>query len=46
MTSHNKCIGPRDEVIDGKQFLSWPSILKLIGTDTAPTALKMDIEDR
>jgi hypothetical protein len=44
VTSHAKCIGPRDEVIDGKEFLSWPSILKLIGTETAPTALKMDIE--
>lgn len=44
VTFHEKCIGPRDEVISGKQFLSWPSLLNLINLKTAPTALKMDIE--
>jgi hypothetical protein len=44
VTSHNICIGPRNEIIQGKQFLNWPSLLKLTGTNVAPTALKMDIE--
>jgi hypothetical protein len=44
VTSYTTCIGPVDQIIGGKQFLSWPSILKLIGINTPPTALKMDIE--
>jgi hypothetical protein len=42
--SYNKCIGPRDENLDGRQFLSWTSIMTLIGATSAPIVLKMDIE--
>jgi hypothetical protein len=42
--SYNKCIGPRDALIGGRQFLSWTSIMTLIGATSAPTVLKMDIE--
>jgi hypothetical protein len=42
--SYPTCIGPVDEVIGGRQFLSWTSILKSIGVGTPPTAVKMDIE--
>ena len=44
MTSHKICIGPRNEIVQGKQFLNWYSLLNLTGTNLAPTALKMDIE--
>jgi hypothetical protein len=44
VTSYDKCIGSHDLTIDGKEFLSWKSILQLIGTNVPPTALKMDIE--
>lgn len=42
--SYSKCIGTHDAVIGGRQFLSWTSILALIGATSAPTVLKMDIE--
>lgn len=41
---HNVCVGEKDEIKFGKQFLSWGSLLKLTGLTTAPTFLKMDIE--
>lgn len=44
VTSHHICIGPHDEILEGKQFLTWESILKKINAREAPTALKMDIE--
>lgn len=44
VTVHPICIGPKDEVIDGKQFLTWASLLKSIDVNSSPTALKMDIE--
>lgn len=41
---HNVCIGDKDVIVDGKQYLSWASILNLVGAMSPPTFLKMDIE--
>jgi hypothetical protein len=41
---HPVCIGDADYLIEGRQYLSWESILKRIGLSSSPTFLKMDIE--
>jgi hypothetical protein len=42
---HNICIGKTDEVVESRRYMSWKSILLLIGSPTtAPTLLKMDVE--
>ena len=44
------CLGPSDEIIDGKQFYSYATLLRIAGLEGGmsglfrPTALKMDIE--
>lgn len=44
-TFHNYCIGKRDEEIDNRKYLSWTSVLDIIGiADRAPSFLKMDVE--
>jgi hypothetical protein len=44
VTFHPICMGTADEVVDGKQFLTWGSIAKRLHLERAPTVLKMDIE--
>lgn len=44
VTFHPVCAGPQDKVDGGKQFMSWGSIVKKIGLQKPPTAMKMDIE--
>lgn len=43
-TSYKICVGPRDEIIQGREFMTWKSILSKAGINHPPTALKMDIE--
>jgi hypothetical protein len=44
VTFYPLCIGVKDEVIKGHEFLSWPSVVKKVGLTKPPTAMKMDIE--
>jgi hypothetical protein len=41
---HHVCIGESDYHAGKKKFLSWESILKLVGLTDSPTFVKMDIE--
>lgn len=41
---HPICAGVKDQVVNGRQFMSWGSIVKTIGLQKPPTAMKMDIE--
>lgn len=42
---YNVCISSKDETIEGRRYVTWPSVLKLTGvTMAAPKYLKMDIE--
>jgi hypothetical protein len=44
-TFHHICVGDTDQTTnDGRRYLSWPSVLKLIRANQAPLYLKMDIE--
>ena len=44
-TLHRICIGAADETTaDGLPFLSWGSVMRLIGATEPPLYLKMDIE--
>jgi hypothetical protein len=42
--THHICLGERNEIIDGRQFMNWTSINALTGLMTNPDFLKMDIE--
>jgi len=44
VTGHQHCLGPKDETIENRSFLSYTSMLKLINLNGPPTILKMDIE--
>jgi len=48
VTLHLICLGARDEVVqiegEGREFLTWRSIMKRLGLFSPPTVLKMDIE--
>jgi hypothetical protein len=38
------CIGSRNETISSRRFLTWPSIVRYLRLEVAPTVLKMDIK--
>lgn len=45
VTFHPYCLGLTDVTMaDGKRFLGWPSLAKMVGLTHPPTVLKMDIE--
>jgi len=44
VSGHNICLGHRDEIVDGKEFKTWESIVALTGITAPPVYLKMDIE--
>lgn len=41
---YNYCLGPKDEVVEGREYKSYESLLMIAGLVKAPTFLKMDIE--
>jgi hypothetical protein len=41
---HRICIGSEDSNIEARSFMSWKSVMKLIGASVPPLYLKMDIE--
>ena len=43
-TLHPVCVGSQDAIVDGRPYLSWKSITRLINVTDAPLYLKMDIE--
>jgi Methyltransferase FkbM domain len=43
-TLHPVCVGSQDAIVDGRHYLSWKSITRLINVTDAPLYLKMDIE--
>jgi len=42
--THKICLGRANEFLDGLEFMTWDSLLKLTGLTTNPDFLKMDIE--
>merc|ERR1712032_1311199 len=41
---HQICLGPKDEVIDGRQYMTYASLLRQAKIKRPPSFLKMDIE--
>jgi Methyltransferase domain len=41
---HRVCLGRSDEVSNGNRFVTWSSLLALVGMAAAPSFLKIDIE--
>ncbi len=41
---HRLCVGARDEVLDGRAFASWQTLLHSINLTRAPTFMKLDVE--
>jgi hypothetical protein len=41
---HPQCIAAREGVINGAHFITWPTLLSMIGLAKPPTFLKLDIE--
>jgi hypothetical protein len=44
VTLYPICLGLQDAVVDGREFMTWPSVAARIGLTKPPSALKMDIE--
>jgi hypothetical protein len=44
VTLHHTCLGKKDGLVLGLEYVSWPTLLASAGVVRAPTFLKMDIE--
>ena len=44
VTFYPICVGVKDTIIDGREFMAWGSVAKKLELKKPPSALKMDIE--
>ena len=44
VTLHHICVGTQDEIVDGKQFMTYATILKTLKIEQSPFFMKMDVE--